>query len=166
MKKALMIIAPENFRDEELLDTKAVLEDHGTEVDIASTVSESKGMLGATVKVDLNIDSVSIDNYDAVIFVGGTGSSIYFNDEKALSIARQAFDKGKITAAICIAPSILANAGVLKGKKATSYVSEASNLEEKGATYTNSAVEQDGKIITANGPQSAKAFGEAISNNL
>lgn len=161
-----MIIAPENFRDEELLDTKAALEARDVKVDVASTVNESTGMLGARAKVDLNINSVSVDDYDAVIFVGGTGSSIYFNDEKALAIAKESYEKGKVTAAICIAPSILANAGILENKKATAYQSEASNLESKGATYTGSSVEQDGKIITANGPQSARAFGEAISNSL
>ncbi len=165
-KKVVMIIAPENFRDEELLEPKSVLEGYGAKVDIASTVEEAKGMLGATAKVDVNLSDVSVDEYDAIVFVGGSGSSIYFNDEKAISIAREAYDKGKITAAICIAPSTLANAGILEGKKATSYSSESSNLKEKGAVYTGTSVEKDGKIITADGPSSAREFGEAIASSL
>ena len=71
-----------------------------------------------------------------------------------------------LLAAICIAPSILANAGLLEGKKVTSYSSEASNIKSKGANYTSRPVEQDGKIITADGPGSAKAFGKAIAEAL
>ena len=167
MSKALLIIAPNNFRDEELFDTKSALEESGVETEIASTTTnEAKGMLGGKAKPDISIDAVVVDNYDAVIFIGGSGSSVYFNNEKALAIAKQSYESVKITAAICIAPSILANAGILEGKKATAYSSEAGNLEAKGASYTGKAVEQDGKVITANGPQAARAFGEAIANNL
>lgn len=162
-----MIIAPNNFRDEELLEPKKVLEGYGTKVTIASQgVSEAKGALGATVPVDKDISEVNVDNYDAVIFVGGQGSSVYFSNSRALEIAKESYSKGKITSAICIAPSILANAGILEGKRATVFSSESSNLEEKGATYTDEDVTQDGKIITASGPQAAKEFGETIAREL
>ena len=112
-KKVLFIIAPENFRDEELLHTREELDRAGLETKVASTkVTEAKGMLGAKVTPDIKLDQVRVDDYDGIVFVGGAGSSVYFNDKRAISIAGEAFRKGKKTCAICIAPVILANAGI------------------------------------------------------
>ena len=167
MGKVLMIIAPRNFRDEELFHTKEELERLGNSITIASKSKETAiGMLGGTVTPDLTLDEVNVDDYDAVVFVGGTGSSIYFNDSRAHEIARSANEKGKIVAAICIAPSTLANAGILSGKRVTSYPSEENNLRSKGAVYTGSRVEKDGNIITADGPGSAREFGRRIAESL
>ena len=162
-KKALMIIAERNFRDEELLEPKKILEDREIKVTIASTsLQDSRGMLGATVKPDILLSSVKVQDYDVIIFVGGGGASQYWNDPLAHSIAQKVVQKGKILGAICIAPVTLANAGVLSGKKATVFSSEISKLETKGATYTKKPVQVEGKIITGEGPQSAEQFGEAI----
>ncbi|MBW3010784.1 DJ-1/PfpI family protein [Candidatus Woesearchaeota archaeon] len=166
-KKVVMIIAPENFRDEELLEPKNILENAGAEVTIASKeVQSSKGMLGAEVNVDIDYSAIDVNKYDAVIFIGGSGASIYFNDEKAHDLAKQAVAQGKLLGAICIAPSTLANAGVITGKKATCFDSEADNLRSKGVNYTGEDVTVDGKIITAKGPHAAKEFGNAIAENL
>lgn len=166
-KNVLMIIAPENFRDEELFDTKSVLEAAGAAVTIASKgVSEAKGALGGKASVDKDIEDVNVADYDAVVFVGGPGAAVYFDDETVLSIAKASAEQGKVTAAICIAPSILANAGVLDGRKATCFSSEKGNLEEKGADYTGDDVTVDGLIITANGPRAAKKFGQEIAKAL
>ena len=158
-----MIVAPENFRDEELFEPKKALEDRGFEIEIASKrVQEALGARGGKIKVDQDLAGARVELYQAVIFVGGSGSSVYFNDPDALFLAKKAYEKGKTVAAICIAPSILANAGVLKGKRATSFPSEAENLKNKGAVYTNEGVIVDGKIITAQGPKQAIEFGEKI----
>jgi len=167
MGKVLMIIAPRNFRDEELFHTKEELEAAGNSVMIASTTTgTASGMLDGTAKPDITINEVNVDDYDAVVFVGGTGSSIYFNDQKAHKIAKTANEKGKLVCAICIAPSTLANAGLLRGKKATSYPSEEGNLRSKGANFTGNSVEKDGNIITATGPSAAKEFGRTIAKSL
>jgi protease I len=167
-RKVLMVIAPENFRDEEYMYTREELERTGADVQVASTKTTTvRGMFGKTVTPDLKLEQVKVDNYDAVIFVGGTGAAVYFNDDRALSIARDAFDKGKKTCAICIAPVILANAGVLKGKRATVFDGDyVGMLEGKGATYTGKPVEVDGNIITANGPAAARDFGRTIAREL
>jgi protease I len=166
-KKVLMIVAPANFRDEELLRPKEILEKAKAKITIASKgVKTAKGMLGSSVSVDLDLGQVDVKNYDAIVFVGGTGAEVYFNDSTALKIAREAYEQGKIVAAICIAPSILANAGILEGKQATAFPSEASNLEANGASYTGEAVTIDGRIITAKGPEAASQFGNAIAKAL
>ena len=84
----------------------------------------------------------------------------------ALSLAQKFYNAGKITAAICIAPVILANAGLLNGKKATSFPSEENALEDKGAAFTGNPVEADGLIVTAEGPKAARDFGKKIAQLL
>jgi protease I len=166
-KRILMVVAPTNFRDEELLKPKEILEIMGAQVTITSRgVSKATGMFGAEVKVDKQISEVMSRDYDAVVFIGGGGSSVYFNDSRALTLAREAYKSGKVVAAICIAPSILANAGILEGKKATAFASEAENLRAKGADYTGSGVEVDENIITGKGPEYAREFGKKIAEKL
>ena len=99
-------------------------------------------------------------------FIGGSGAKEYFNNKYAQGIAKQAAEKKKVLGAICIAPTILANAGVLKGVSATSFPSEESQLRSAGAKYTGSDVERDGLIITGSGPQAATQFGQAIVKAL
>lgn len=162
-----MIVAPNNFRDEELLEPKAAFEKAGMQVVISSKeVSVATGKLGAKIRVDKELSDVSIADYDALVFVGGPGSTIYFDNQTALNLAQEAIKTNKILGAICIAPSILANAGVLKGKQATAFPSEEKNLRAKGAIYTKDAVVRDGNIITASGPAAATRFGEEILKAL
>jgi len=165
--KVLMVVAPVGFRDEECFEPKEILELGDVEVILASEgTKRAKGKLGGEIDVQIEISKAKASNYDAVVFVGGPGTTVYFNEPTALKLAKEAYEKCKIVAAICIAPSILANAGILKGKKATAYPSEEGNLRSKGAVYTGKNVEQDGKIITANGPAAAREFGKAILESL
>ena len=168
-KQILMIIAHENFRDEELIHTRDELESAGGSVTVASTsTTPAHGMFGATASPDITIEQVQVDNFDAIVFVGGSGSEIYFDNPTALNIAKEAYNSNKILAAICIAPSILGNAELLQGKRATVWAGEKyiNILRTKGAEYTGDNVTQDGRIITANGPEAAREFGKSIVRNL
>ncbi len=165
--KVLFIIAPENFRDEELLKPKKILESEGYEVEIASTkTGNATGMLGTEIDVKKNVYELSPSEYDAIVLVGGIGARIFFEDEKIHEFFRNGYEEGKVIAAICISPVTLAKAGLLKGKRATVWQSEASTIESYGAKYTGNDVEIDGRIITANGPEAAEKFGKAIVNVL
>ncbi|MHC4062693.1 MAG: DJ-1/PfpI family protein, partial [Planctomycetota bacterium] len=73
---------------------------------------------------------------------------------------------GKVLAAICIAPVVLANAGLLNGVRATSFLSERETLQVAGAEFTGAPVERDGLIITASDPSAANLFGRAIADAL
>lgn len=162
-KKVLMVIAPKNFRDEEFFKTRVVLQSDGAQVVVASkTTKEVTGMLGGKTKPDVNLSAIKIKDYDALVFIGGSGTTVYFKDQKVLDLAKSVADQDKVVGAICIAPSILANAGVLGGKKATSFSSEKENLESKGAKFIAQPVVADGKIVTATGPQAAEAFGQKL----
>jgi len=171
-RRILMVIAPKDFRDEELFKPKKAFEEAGAQVTIASKgVSVAKGMLGGTIGVERDLKDVSVGDYDAVVFVGGSGASEYFDDTIALDLAKEAYDKGKIVGAICIAPVILANAGILKDKKATVWSSllnhsHVNALKEKGAIYTGEKITKDGMIITASGPDAAELFADAIIKAL
>ncbi len=167
IKKAVLIVAADNFRDEELFDTKRVLEAAGVETVIASSrIGIIRGMLGGTAEARIPLNQLRVDDYNAIIFVGGSGSAEYFNNPIALSIAREAAARRKVVAAICIAPTVLANAGVLTGVRATSALSEQARLAQAGAIYTGVPVERDRFIITASGPLAAATFGQAIADTL
>ncbi|MEW5760952.1 MAG: DJ-1/PfpI family protein, partial [Candidatus Thermoplasmatota archaeon] len=109
------------------------------------------------------VEDIKIEDYDGIIFVGGSGAESYFSNKKALEIAKEGYEKNKVVGAICIAPAILANAGILKAKKATVWNGKYKEILKKGgAIYTGEPVTIDGKIVTANGPQSASSFGKKI----
>jgi protease I len=162
-KKVVIIIASKNFRDEEFTEPYDVLKTAGAEVRVASSAKiQARGMLGKVAAVDLPLGEVVATNYDAVIFVGGQGAAEYFNDPTAHRIAKETVDGGKLLCGICIAPATLANAGVLNGKKATCFPSVAATLRKADATVVNEGVVRDGKLITADGPESARDFAKAI----
>lgn len=166
-KKVLMVIAHEAFRDEEYQEPRKILEGFGAKITVASSsLKVAKGMLGLKVKPDTLLKDVKIEDYDAVIFVGGVGASEYWENETAHRLLKRAVEQNKVIAAICIAPVTLAKAGILKGKRATVFGYEARRLKAEGAIYTGEAVEVCGNIVTANGPKAAKKFGMAVARLL
>ncbi len=158
-----MVIAHQGFRDEELLKPKEILESRGAEVLLFSTQKgEAKGKLGAEVQVDGTLDQMNVDELDALLFVGGPGSRQFFHDATAHRLLQEAEKKQKVFGSICSAGATLAYAGVLKGKKATSYSTERGDLEKNGAIFIDDSVVVEGKLVTANGPHAAAAYGEAL----
>jgi deglycase len=162
-KKVLMVIAKNKFRDEEYLEPRKVLEAAGAVITVASSsLNTAEGMLGLKVKPDVLIGNVNERDYDGIVFVGGGGAAEYFDNPVAHKLAQDFFAHDKLTSAICIAPATLANAGVLKGRKATSFPSSESALKAKGAALTKSDVVVDGNVVTGVGPEAAKKFGEKL----
>jgi protease I len=165
-KRVLMLIAPDNFRDEEFFETKKILEDSGIKVTVAnSTGQPSKSMFGKIVTPDKNFYDVDSGEYEAIVFIGGSGTTAYFDNKQAQNLAKEFNESGKIVAAICLAPVIFARAGLLSGKKATVFPSERNEINAVG-TYTGSKVERDDNIITGSGPEAAKEFGKTIAEAL
>ena len=171
-KKILFVVAFKDFRDEEFFEPKEILEKANFQIDVASTEKGlAMGVNGGEVKVDFIIDEVRVDDYEAIIFVGGSGASRNIENQRFHHLAREAMAKNKILGAICIAPLILARAGVLENRKATVWASALDRrpiqqLKDGGATYENKPVVIDGNIVTANGPQSAKEFGKVLAKEL
>ncbi len=166
-KRAVLIVASENFRDEELFETKRVLDATAVQTTIASTrTGFIQGMLGNIAEARILVSQLRVDDYDAIIFIGGPGAAEYFNNPVALNIAREAASKRKILAAICIAPTVLANAGVLTGVRVTGFPTEREKLVQAGAIYTGTPVERDRFIITGSGPPASVQFGRAVADAL
>ncbi|KKU86886.1 MAG: ThiJ/PfpI domain-containing protein [Parcubacteria group bacterium GW2011_GWA2_47_9] len=164
MLKIALIIAFRNFRDEEYFIPKEVFERAGASVITFSTaIGTAVGVHGGEVPAQLTVEELKVADYDAVIFVGGAGAKKLMENEDALRVARETAASEKILAAICIAPTILARAGVLFGKKATVWSSSMDRsaikiLQEEGVLYREGPIVVDGKIITANGPEVAREF--------
>lgn len=162
-KKILMVIAPIDFRDAEYNEPLKVFLANGAEVKTASIQSgTSIGAEGTKVNIDLTVSQVAVEDFDVVVFIGGPGMAQITDDESLQILARKFYQPGKLTAAICVAPAILAKAGILKGKNATAWLGAQNDLENGGATFLQQSVVVDGKIITADGPTSATQFGEKI----
>ena len=168
-KTILMVIAPSDFRDEELFVPKDFFEKNGAEVVIASDKKgTAKGMLGRTASVDLSVSDADISDYDAVIFVGGSGVELHklYENETYLKLATDASSSGKIIGAICLGPMVPAAAGILSGKNATVFESGAAYITGKGANYTGAGVTRDGRIITGEGPAMAEEFARTVAGAL
>lgn len=171
-KKIAIIIAFKDFKDEEYFVTKEVLLKAGL---IVATVSNSQGIAqgvsGGEAEVDVLLNELKVEDYQAMVFVGGPGCLVNLDNQFSYQIVQQAIEQKKLLAAICISPVILAKAGVLQGKQATVWSSPLDKsaikiLQEKGAIYQDKAVVVDNQIITANGPAAAQEFGQAIVQTL
>ncbi len=166
-KAVLMVIAPKDFRDEEFKGPYDLFTNSGVHVTVASTdTTPAKGMLGMVVTPDITLGQADPDSFDALVVVGGTGCKILWDNANLHEIVQNFNAAGKTIAAICIAPVVLARAGVLKDKKATVYPSVKDDIEKCGATYTASDVEVCDNIVTSSGPKAAKDFADTILNAL
>ncbi len=167
-KKIAMIIAFKDFRDEEYFIPKEILEKAGAEVKVVSNkAGVARGAYGGEANVDYLIEDVKVDNFDAVVFVGGAGCLKNLDNENSYSLAKETVVKNKVLAAICVSPIILAKAGVLKRKKSAVWSSPLDKrpieiLKEYGAIYKPEGVVTDENIVTADGPDSAEEFGNAL----
>ena len=168
--KSLFIIAQSGYQDIEYGTPKKILEENGIVIITASKKAGiCHGGLGGTTEAITSLKEAKVSSYDAIVFIGGPGARNYQQDIEAHKIAQEAVKSRKVLGAICIAPTILAYAGVLKGKKATVWNQDGQQdklLRQRGAAYTGEAVTVDGLLITANGPKAAEEFGKAIVKML
>ncbi len=171
MKKVAMIIAPKGYQDTEFIVPYRYFKDQGATVDVYSTKKgTAMGAFGGTFSVEHELKELNVSNYNAIVFVGGPGTPLLRNDSNAARIAKDAVSAGKVLGAICWSPTILAKAGILKGKNATVWkgpdtelgMITSEYLEEQGARYTGQDVTVDGNIITANGPSAAQKYAENL----
>lgn len=166
MLKIAIIVAFRNFRDEEYFIPKEIFEKAEAKITTISTaIGNAIGIHGGETEAQLTLEDLRISDYDAFIFVGGAGAKHFIESEDALRVAKEAAAAEKVLGAICVAPTILARAGVLFGRKATVWSSSMDKsavriLQEEGALYHEASVVVDGKIITANGPEAAREFAE------
>jgi protease I len=163
-KQALFVIY-DRFEEQEYGETRAVLEDKGVVVTVASSsLDVVTGHQGTQVQPDVLLSDVRAADYDVVVFVGGAGYDRESSETQR--IAREAVAEGRLLAGICIAPITFAKAGIVEGKRVTASTHAKIQLERAGATFTRAPVERDGNIITAYGPIASRQFGETIATAL
>ena len=171
-KNILIIIASKNFRDEEYFVPYDVFQREGARITTASSVEgEILGIEGGEARSSLVLSEVNTRNFDAVVFIGGSGAVEYFENNDAHKIVQEMVNLHKIVGAICVAPVILAKAGILVGKNATVWSSlmnknNIKELESSGCSVSEERVVKDEKIITADGPAVSKKFAEKIVETM
>ncbi len=169
--KIAYLIADKNFRDEEYFMPREILEEN--DLQIISFSFEGGAAIGSEGgEVDcLAFDKLIADDFDAILVAGGAGALKYLDNQSVYDALKEFNEENKLVAAICIAPVILANSGVLKNKKATVWSSDMDKsaikmLEKSRARYLGGTVVCDGNIITANGPAAAEEFAEKVVEEL
>ena len=166
-KKVVLVVASTGFQHDEYHHTYDALVKAGIRV---TTASDKKGQAtahdGSTVHVDVALDDVQIALCDGIFLIGGRGALRFLDTPVVYRLFNEALVTAKSYGAICIAPRILAKAQVLCGKKATCWDDDHATqaiFDEHQVTFIHEPVVVDGKIITANGPLAATAFGQAIT---
>jgi len=126
-----------------------------------------KASRGVTLMPDTTLDEALNQDYDMIALPGGLPGADNLNqDNRIQTVVKQMADNNKFTAAICAAPKVLATAGVLDGKHATSFPGSLDKLQLDNTTLEMKAVVQDGKVITSRGPGTAMDFALALIENL
>lgn len=120
-----------------------------------------------TLVPDCGLDDVLQRDFDMIVLPGGLpGADNLDQDPRVHDLIKRMHASDKFVTAICAAPRVLARAGVLAGKRATSYPGFLDNLGLDGVASTGGAVERDGKVITSRGPGTAMDFALALIEAL
>lgn len=167
-----LLIAPEGYEDNEYKITKDALMDAGFDVKVLSFFGgTARGALGGETNVDGLLEDYldKMEQFVGVVLIGGPGAAFYHQEKKAHDLVTKAVEAKKLVGAICLAPYTLANAGVLKGREATAWTGGDFTPEKlgiQGALFRDESVVIDGGIVTANGPDAATEFAQALVSTL
>jgi protease I len=167
----LLVIASHGFQHIEYNVPKKMLIDAGFTVVTASDKSgTATAKNGSTARVDITLDKVIASNYAGIFFIGGPGAVEYLDNNTSYKIIQEAFYQHKPVGAICIAPRILANAGILDGKYATGWNEDGllgGILADNHAIFVpEEKVVVDANVITATDPSAAQDFATHIIEML
>lgn len=163
MEKVL-ILAENGFEDREFMYPYYRLQEAGYKVEIVGPKAKEtyRGEYGLSITSDFSPKEINIDDYVAVVIPGGRAPDRMRTNKGLVDLARTAFLEGKIIAAICHGPQLLIEADVVKGKKATCYISVATDLKNAGGIYEDSPVVVDGKLVTSRFPADLPLFCKKI----
>jgi 4-methyl-5(b-hydroxyethyl)-thiazole monophosphate biosynthesis len=167
LAKALVLIAP-GFEEIEASTIVDILRRCHVEVTVAGLKPDViEGSHAIRFTVDKSIDEVSVKDFDAVICPGGApGYENLRKDQRVLTMIKEAFNSNKLVAAICAAPAVLSDAGVLKGKACTIYPGMEEELKKGGGKPEKGLVVVDKNIVTSMGPATALPFALKLAEKL
>lgn len=163
----LIFLSANNFSEEEYLIIKKVFLKAGKGIFITSdSQTVCTGDNGLKVKADIDFYNVNDKNFSVVVLIGGKGSKDYWDNERLHNIVKNFNRAGKIIAAICSAPIILARAGLLTNIPATCWSEDKNELIKLGINYNDRSVIAEKGVITSDGPRSAEQFAETVLNMI
>ena len=167
MSKTIAVLFAEGFEEIEAVTPVDILRRLDFNVVMAGFAGEVVGAHGMSLKMDALLDDLSADELDAVILPGGLpGSTNLRDDERVIRLVRSMADAGKVVAAICAAPIVLAKAGIMTGRCCTGYPMDMLRDALSAADYTAGRVETDGNIVTGKGPGAAAEFAFEVAAAL
>ncbi|CAM2955940.1 type 1 glutamine amidotransferase domain-containing protein [Flavobacterium frigoris] len=172
MEKRIAILATNGFEEVELSSPKEYLEKQGWKAEIVSPENGSIKSWASTdwgkdYKVDQELKNVKAADYDALVLPGGViNPDILRTNDSALHFIKEFFKAGKPVAAICHGPQILISAGLVKGRKMTSYPSIKVDLINAGAEWHNLEVVVDNGLVTSRNPDDLDAFNKKIVEEI
>jgi len=118
-----------------------------------------RGSRGTVLVPDITLDEALTRDYDMIVLPGGLpGADHLKNDARVIELVSRMAALDKYTAAICAAPRVLAQAGLLHGKRATSFPGALDVAAIPGIDYSDQPVVRDGRVITSRGPGTAMDF--------
>ncbi|WMS42838.1 type 1 glutamine amidotransferase domain-containing protein [Acuticoccus sp. MNP-M23] len=163
-KARIAILATDGFEKSELFEPKRQLEAAGATVTVVSLEkgeikSWDKTDWGEAVTVDKTLDEVAVTDFDGLVLPGGQiNPDLLRVEEKAVRFVHDFYNTGKTLAAICHAPWLLIEAGVIKGRNVTSYSSIKTDVINAGGKWEDSEVVCDEALITSRKPGDIDAF--------
>ena len=162
--KRVAILAEEGFEDAELLEPLRAMKDAGARVVIVGSGSKDiyKGKRGNTISADTSATEVRAQDFDAIIVPGGHAPDKMRLSQAMIELVQQAYNSGKVIAAICHGPQLLISADIVKGRRLASWPSVAIDLKNAGAEWVNEPLIQDDNIITSRKPADLPRFNKAI----
>lgn len=170
--KTVAILVTDGFEQEELTGPKAALEQAGARADIVAPAAEQVRAWhtkewGETVRVDVPLESAAPDAYDALLLPGGVMNPDHLRrNPRVLEFVRAFFAEGKPTGAICHGPWTLIDAGVIKGRRVTSYESIQTDLKNAGAEWVDAEVVVDRGLVTSRKPADIPAFNRKLVEEI
>ena len=166
--KRVAILAENMYQEMELWVPYYRLKEEGAEVQVVGTggAKTYTSKHGYPVNVDVQAEQVTAVEYDAVVIPGGFAPDLMRRSASMVKLVREAFQQGKVVAAICHAGWMPVSAGILKGKRATSFFSIKDDLVNAGATWVDEEVVVDGSLITSRKPDDLPAFCREIVKAL
>ena len=167
MVSAIVFLAS-GFEEIETATVVDVLRRCGVQVAITGLKPHTiKGAHGMKFVSDTLIDDVDVKDFDAVVIPGGSPGYVNLReDSRVLAMVKEAFSSNKLLAAICAAPAVLSDAGILRNKNCTIYPGMETELEKGGGKPRKDLVVEDGNIITSQGPATALLFVFRLAERL
>ena len=166
--KRVAIVAADMVERVELIEPRKALQDAGAEIDLISLKpGEIKTFNhfapAESEKVDRAVEEVDASEYDALMIPGGVGNPDQLRgDENMVAFVRDFFEQGKPVAAICHAPWVLIDAGVVRGRTMTSWATVGTDLRNAGANWVDKEVVVDGGLVTSRKPDDIPAFNKKM----